>query len=424
MSNSGTFKDRYDGLIRIIEKNLMDHIAEKSDFKDISIVKSVASELNENPRSISEIFRFITGVPLGTYIKLRKLDITFTAKKEGRQSTWENAAIIAYENVSSFKYAFKSTYGMPVTEAEKNPDFIQLTKPLYLDSILEGRYTKMDYRTSLNESEWNALKNYELYGSLYDISFAQLSFAKDYIADNSLADIEYVLYVLSTHYSDKADASFTETEAKAFELVIRNGYTRDLAELLVNNLISEGFERVEDIDTSYISIMSQLLYNIKNTSKEDGYTPKYMTYADYLEVRQKLQLQGYNNYWDLYGIATSADESETWNEAIDQYLKDNPEPIEGNWDEDEYLIGTSIIDSAPVADVLSFAEKVYGKERFSKINNPYDELVFAAMFFKGISEADAKTFISESENDDLEKFLSKDYSVRFKYNRLKGRGVL
>ena len=69
MSNSGTFKDRYDGLIRIIEKNLMDHIAEKSDFKDISLVKSVASELNENP------------------------------------------------------------------------DFIQLTKPLYLDSILEERYT-------------------------------------------------------------------------------------------------------------------------------------------------------------------------------------------------------------------------------------------------------------------------------------------
>ena len=69
MSNSGTFKERYNGLIRIIEKNLMSHIADKSDFKDISLVKSVASELNENP------------------------------------------------------------------------DFIQLTKLLYLDSILEERYT-------------------------------------------------------------------------------------------------------------------------------------------------------------------------------------------------------------------------------------------------------------------------------------------
>ena len=97
----------------------MNHIADKNDFKDISLVKSVASELNEKPRSISENFRFITGVHLGTYIKLRKLDITFTAKKEGRQSTWENAAIIANENVSSFKYAFESTYGMPVTKAEK-----------------------------------------------------------------------------------------------------------------------------------------------------------------------------------------------------------------------------------------------------------------------------------------------------------------
>lgn len=47
----------------------MDHIADESDFKDISLVKSVASELNENP------------------------------------------------------------------------DFIQLTKLLYLDSILEERYT-------------------------------------------------------------------------------------------------------------------------------------------------------------------------------------------------------------------------------------------------------------------------------------------
>ena len=59
----------------------MNHIADKNDFKDISLVKSVASELNENP------------------------------------------------------------------------DFIQLTKLLYLDSILEGRYTEMDYKTSLNESE-------------------------------------------------------------------------------------------------------------------------------------------------------------------------------------------------------------------------------------------------------------------------------
>lgn len=424
MSNNGTFMNRYNGLIDVIEKNINNRNSGKDNCKDVSIAINVAAELHESPRSIGEIFRFITDIPLGSYIKLRKLEIAFSAKTQGKQPTWEKAALLVYDNVSSFKYAFKTTYGITVTDAEKNPESVQLTKPLYLDSLLKGRYTAMDYRTSFIEVGNDIMKSYELYGTLYNISLIQFSFAKDYVSKNAIADLEYVLYVLSKNYSDKAATAFTDIETKAFDLVIKFGYERKLAELLVNNLEMEGWDDLSDIEASYFRMMNDLLYFSECAQEEAYFTPKYLRYGDYLKVRNRIQSEGYNNYWDMYGAVSSTDESESWDEAVNQYLKSNPTPIKGDWSEDEYLIAVSISDSIPVADVFSFVEMKYGKENFAKICNAYDELVFTVMLSKDISGEEAVLFISDDENNELKQFLVNDYTLQFKYDRLKERGVL
>lgn len=46
------------------------------------------------------------------------------------------------------------------------------------------------------------------------------------------------------------------------------------------------------------------------------------------------------------------------------------------------------------------------------------------MLSKDISEEEAVLFISDDENDELKQFLANDYTLQFKYDRLKERGVL
>ena len=41
-----------------------------------------------------------------------------------------------------------------------------------------------------------------------------------------------------------------------------------------------------------------------------------------------------------------------------------------------------------------------------------------------ISEEEAVLFISDDENNELKQFLANDYTLQFKYDRLKERGVL
>ena len=64
------------------------------------------------------------------------------------------------------------------------------------------------------------------------------------------------------------------------------------------------------------------------------------------------------------------------------------------------------------------------QQNFEKIFNAYDELVFTVMLSKDISEEEAVLFISDDENDELKQFLANDYTLQFKYDRLKERGVL
>jgi len=97
-------------------------------------------------------------------------------------------------------------------------------------------------------------------------------------------------------------------------------------------------------------------------------------------------------------------------------MKENPSPIVGTWSEEEYNVAASVCDSEPIANIFLFAEKVYGKDRFASILTPHDELVFAAMLKRKITESEAIAFIDAEMNKELSDFLNEDLSLRFKYN--------
>jgi len=295
MNSNVTFKERYDELINAIEMRLKESIKSNTDEPAMAICKRVATDLHRDSRYISEIFSFISGIPMGSYLKLRKLEIAFNAKIKGNKSTWENAALMVYRDVASFKNAFKHTYGLTVTEAEKDPGRINLTCPLYLDLVLEGRYANMENKLVFDNNDWEEVKEFELYEHLYGIGFNQLSFARDYIQDNPQVNLEFILEILAEQYSDPVDDIIGDFDRKAFDLVVKKGLTRSDAEYIVKALEEEGHLNIGTIDSAYFKIMEQVIFNLEYKKDYSSFKQKYVTYNDYKKVKDMMGKKGYYN---------------------------------------------------------------------------------------------------------------------------------
>jgi len=421
MNSNVTFKERYDELINAIEMRLKESIKSNTDEPVMAICKRVAADLHRDSRYISEIFSFISGIPLGSYLKLRKLEIAFNAKIKGNKSTWENAALMVYRDVTSFKNAFKHTYGLTVTEAEKDPGRINLTYPLYLDLVLEGRYANMENKLVFDNNDWEEVKEFELYEHLYGIGFTQLSFARDYVKDNPQANLEFILEILAEQYSSPLDDVLGNIDRKAFDLVVKTGLTRWEAECIVGILDEQGYSDIDAIDPIYFKIMEQVLDNQAFGKYCSTSTQKDVTYNDYKKVKAIMGEKGYHNYWDLFRVFTDAEDNETWEEAIERFMKENPSPIVGNWTEEdyeEYDAATRICYTEPLAKILLFAEKVYGKDRLAGLRCPHDILVFAAMMKRKMTENEAIAFIEAEINEELSAFLNEDLWLKFEYNQM------
>lgn len=159
MGKNKTFKERYNGLIDVIEEALHEHIESKDYGRALTIAEDVAEKMYEDKRDVSNIFRFIAGMPLGTYLKNRKLEIAFSAKLKRKKLTWEEAGLMVYKDAASFKSAFRREYNMSVREAEKDPGLVNLTKPLYLDSVMKREEAVMNCNTYINKTAFTVFVN-------------------------------------------------------------------------------------------------------------------------------------------------------------------------------------------------------------------------------------------------------------------------
>ena len=128
------FQDKFNLIIETIEENLD---KEYSDYK--SVTKELGRKLGTPSRIISDTFRFVTDVTLGSYIMKRKLAAAYQFKNRN-QCSWEDAAEkYGYSEVSAFRRAFKNAYGVTPSELGDAEHNVRLVEPMSIDAVLKNQ---------------------------------------------------------------------------------------------------------------------------------------------------------------------------------------------------------------------------------------------------------------------------------------------
>lgn len=119
---------KFNEIINYIEENLT------SDISVDEMAKSTFLSVYEFRR----VFSFIVGIPIGEYIRNRRLSTAAEDILNGKTNITELALKYGYENSSSFTRAFKAFHSVAPTELLKNNKKIKMYTKIGLDFCING----------------------------------------------------------------------------------------------------------------------------------------------------------------------------------------------------------------------------------------------------------------------------------------------
>ncbi len=91
------------------------------------------------------MFSFLAGMPLGEYIRRRRLSRAAELLRAGRETVLDVAVQMGYESPDSFCKAFQAMHGVTPSQAKRNAAALKSFPPLSFHLVLKGG-DEMDYR--------------------------------------------------------------------------------------------------------------------------------------------------------------------------------------------------------------------------------------------------------------------------------------
>lgn len=130
-----------------------DHITEELDYADI------ASQAACSSYYFQRIFGILCGIPLGEYIRNRKLALAGSELNVADTKVIDVALKYGYESPESFTRAFSKFHGITPSEAKKDGSRLKSYSPLSVQIILKGGHT-MDYKI-IDKSAFKVIEKVE-----------------------------------------------------------------------------------------------------------------------------------------------------------------------------------------------------------------------------------------------------------------------
>lgn len=90
------------------------------------------------------MFSYLAGIPLGEYIRCRRLALAGNLLREGRKVI-DCAILLGYDSSDAFRKAFYGLHGITPSEAKKDGAIVKAFPPMNFQLTIKGG-TKMDYR--------------------------------------------------------------------------------------------------------------------------------------------------------------------------------------------------------------------------------------------------------------------------------------
>lgn len=163
-------EQKYNNIINFIE----DEIAKGQNTQARDILLGIKSEFNIEPRNLSEIFDFLTGMPIGTYIKMRQLMKAAEILLSGG-SNQEAIMYTGFGDESSFIKAFNKEFSLSPGNFAKS-EKPKIKKPITWDTIVDGTYETTENKVTFEKNLTTA------------------DDGKNKISDKVYSDFENVLY--------------------------------------------------------------------------------------------------------------------------------------------------------------------------------------------------------------------------------------
>ncbi len=120
------------------------NITENIDFEE------VAKQAYSSSFHFQRVFSILCGVPLGDYIRMRRLSLAGEELSKGKEKIIDMAMKYGYDTPESFSRAFTRFHGITPSEA-KHGGNVKIFTPLSVKLILTGG-SKMDYRIEKREA--------------------------------------------------------------------------------------------------------------------------------------------------------------------------------------------------------------------------------------------------------------------------------
>lgn len=115
------------------------HMDEELDYADIAAQAACSAYY------FQRIFGILCGIPLGEYIRNRKLTLAGSELSKTNRKVIDVALKYGYESPESFTRAFVKFHGITPSEARKNGSRLRSYSPLSVQIILKGGHT-MEYK--------------------------------------------------------------------------------------------------------------------------------------------------------------------------------------------------------------------------------------------------------------------------------------
>jgi AraC family transcriptional regulator len=130
----------------------MNHLAQMNQAMDY-LEKHLTKEINfERMAQIAgcteyhfrRMFSYLAGIPIGEYIRCRKLALAGTLLREG-QKVIDCAVLLGYDSPDAFRRAFQELHGISLSDAKRGNTILKAFPPMTFQLTIKGG-TKMDYR--------------------------------------------------------------------------------------------------------------------------------------------------------------------------------------------------------------------------------------------------------------------------------------
>ncbi len=126
---------QFNDVMTYIEKNLMDEI-------ELSQISRIAGCSEYHFR---RMFSFLAGMPLGEYIRRRRLSLAGMLLQSGNEKIIDLAMQLGYESPEAFSKAFLAMHGVLPSQAKKDCTVVKTFPPLSFQLIIKGGI-EMNYR--------------------------------------------------------------------------------------------------------------------------------------------------------------------------------------------------------------------------------------------------------------------------------------